>query len=188
MPLYALTDADEITAAYQRFAERLQNGATPYESGVGWQGGGGDFTVFWQPNGAIWGFHEAPTDCYWFGFGTDNLADGDRVGNVVVQFGFVLSGESRRRAGIFARDSQDGSLHLLHSGGIHSPRAGINKATFLAAYNDPMAEVIWPSGVTAHYCTLGSLEAPDLMARIGVFTQTVQTFKNSVANGVASGI
>lgn len=185
MPLYALTDADEITTAYQRFAERLQEGATPQESGVGWQGGGGDFTVFWQPNGTIWGFHEAAADCYWFGFGTDDLADGASVGNVVVQFGFVLSGQSRRRAGIFARDSQDSSVHLLHSGGIHSPRPGINKAAFLAAYNDPMSEVTWPSGVTAQYCALGPLEAPDLMERVGAFARSVQTFKNSepVGNG-----
>ncbi len=183
MPLYALTDADEITSAYQRFAECLQNGATPYESGVGWQGGGGDFNVYWQPNGAIWGFCEAATNCYWFGFGTDDLSDNGRVGNVVVQFGFALSGESRRRAGIFARDSQDGSIHLLHSGGIHSPRPGINKAAFLAAYDDATAPVTWPSGTTVTYCALGSLGAADLMERVARFVRTVEGFKNTESVG-----
>ena len=181
MPLYALTDADEIAANYQQFAERLRDGATRYDGlGIGWQGENRTTDIYWQPTAQVWSFAVEETDRYWFGVGTDDPAPNNSVGDIVVQFGFVRAGSNRRFRAIFARDDQDGAVHLLHSGGIGGGRPGISKIPFLAVYDGPMAEVAWPNGATALYCALGPIEAADLMVRVAAFAQAVQTFKNSV--------
>lgn len=186
MPLTALTDADEIAAAYQRFAQRLRDGATVFNDlVVGWQGESRTMDIYWQPTAQVWGF-PVEEDYYWFGFGTDDPALKNAVGNIVVQFGFVKQGSNRQYAGVFARD-EHGALHLLHSGGIGGGYPGIGKTAFLDAYDGRFANVYWVKPkAKVEYIQVGSLDDPQLMEHVAGFVRKVEKFKEKVRSG-ASG-
>ncbi|BDI30541.1 hypothetical protein CCAX7_25920 [Capsulimonas corticalis] len=188
MALHALTQADDIAAAYHQLTEELKNGSVPYERNVGWRGGGEQHTVHWHPGAGLWGLSAVAVDGtgYWFAFGTNDPAQTNQFGSISVQFSFYREGVSRRCGGAFAFNNTNGQVNLLHSGGIGGGRNGISKTSFLAAYNGPLEDIRWPNGATFRYVDIGSLEEPGLIGRLAAFVGAVETFKASVP--VATGI
>jgi hypothetical protein len=181
MPLYALTEADEIAQAYEQFAARLRDGAEQFTRHVGWQGGGGEYPIYWHPQLPLWSLNEANPDHYWFGFG-NNDPNGKGFGSIAAQISFHHEGKGRQRSGVFARDNSNGTIHVAHSGNVGGGKAGVGKNAFLDYYvsrpNSRFQNVHWKSGsAKGEYIPLGALDDADLLTRIAAFVREVARFK-----------
>jgi hypothetical protein len=54
MTLTALSNKSEIQAAYLDLKKALTKGIKPVERNVGWHGGGGTFSVYWDSTEKFW--------------------------------------------------------------------------------------------------------------------------------------
>lgn len=181
MSLIAITDPNEISACYARLSEAVTKGGEPLPRHVGWQGGGGDYIVYWHPKEGIWSLREALENNFWFGFGTNDPTVVTGLAPVF-QIGLPRRGVNRRYAGVFVRETDSDAISVAHSGKIGGGKPGVGKAAFLDFSGvQAQATVTWPDRQKSSYLILAALEDRDLLTRLATFAHRVEKFRNSLA-------
>lgn len=181
MALVALTNADEIAAAFHTMAGRLQQGADILPRHVNWPGPdpGGDLSIYWHPTAHIWALAEevgGHHPGYWFGFGTQNPIN-ESVLAPDMQLGLYREGTRRHCAGVFARDDE-GRIFAMHKGRFQLNLTQITPAAFREAHQDlDTQDVRWPHAL-ANYFVVADVNDPTLLDRVATFVNVVVQYKN----------
>jgi len=185
MILRPVTNRDESEKAFVTFKEHFTRGAKVFPGhGVGYQGGGGQFDVFWHGALEVWGLFEprAAKGRYWICYGLQNPTIESML-TITVETNPPIEGVNRRCAGAFLRDGQ-GVLYIAHNGKVGGGRKGIGKTAFRAySQDEPWKNVIWPNGEHTEFRVISTLDAPDLPVRMAEFVHEVARFKASVVSG-----
>src|SRR5436309_9377234 len=124
MTLSPITSRKEIRAAFKIMSEKLKKGAKPYRHYIGWQGGGGEYTVYWRQNEQMWVLLE-PREIknrYWCCFGIEHPPSTQSL-SITCEVNPPIEGVDRRIAGAFLRDSL-GAIYIAHSGKVGGARKG----------------------------------------------------------------
>src|SRR5713101_4854285 len=121
-------DAAQVSAAQAAFEDRLRTGATIATVNVGFQGGGAELEVAWQPSVDIWSGSRKIENRYWNAFG---IGEPDTHGSnsIVCEMNFPLSGMSAKIQGVLAKD-EHGAVWLCHKGGIGGGKKGVGPNLF----------------------------------------------------------
>ena len=102
----------------------------------------------------------------------------------IVEINIPIDDNRRNVAGFFAEDKETGDIFLMHDGGVGGGRAGIGKSAFLACSKHKLIEIAEDNGKIRIGIAVGRLQDRDLSGRILAFVESVQSFKEQVANGV----
>ncbi|MGH8428528.1 MAG: HNH endonuclease [Gammaproteobacteria bacterium] len=99
---------------------------------------------------------------------------------IVTETNVALDGKSLRVAGLFAKDSDTGSIVLLHRGKVGGGRKGIGKTAFLSWYKGPTVSFIYTAKPDRpeHAIKVADLGAADVAKQIGEFVIEVSRFKS----------
>lgn len=173
-----LTDAEEIEDAEDELRaafERVAAWTEPRE--FGFQGGGGEWLVYYVKQHDVWlAVDDELENRWWNGFGLGEPPEG-RQASIDVEVNVPKKGTNRRIAGAFLRD-EDNKLYLAHSGKIGGGRKGVGKAAFLRHNENPVVQV----GRHDHLL-VGCLEDEDFVADVAEFVNSVRRFKADATSG-----
>ncbi|MBI1749673.1 MAG: hypothetical protein HY234_01005 [Acidobacteria bacterium] len=177
MSLKPLTAYVEVKAGFDLLFENLSHDCQPIQPFVGWQGGGGKFTVYWNPQLRFWSLLDSKNveARYWCCFGTDDPTQHASVG-IVCEVNPPKENFDRRTAGVLLRDDR-GRIYLGHSGKIGGGRKGIGKSNFLAFYQGELETVRWPDDRTSELIVIGQVDGRQLPTQIAHFVHEVEQFK-----------
>lgn len=182
LSLTALTDPDDIAAAFRVMTMALQRNGQPFDTFIGWPGGGRDLRVYWHQNVGLWSLSEAFGEShpgYWFGFGVLNPAGRTQMAPDM-QLGMIGSGSSRRFAGVFARDSE-GRVYATHNGRFQVRYQRTRPEAFLQTHpHQNVATVFWPDGIERTNLVVAAIDAPQLVSEVASFVQTVEAYKENL--------
>jgi hypothetical protein len=176
--LAPLTDKADLRAAFNVLARQLKKRAKPLRRHVGWQGGGGHYTLYWRPDLQIWSLLDPKEtkNRYWCCFGVGYPSDGQSQ-SITCEINPPIKGVDRRIAGIFLKDDND-SIYLAHSGKIGGGRKGIGKNSFLRYWRAENVESIsWPDRKATNAIVIARLGGKRLPSQIARFVQKVEAFK-----------
>jgi hypothetical protein len=176
--LVPLTNRAEVREAFVRLSSQLKRNSKSFKRYVGWQGGGGHYTLNWRSHENFWSLLE-PLEIenrYWCCFGIGKPAKHGSQ-SIICEINPPIKGVDRRIAGIVLKDDSD-VLYLAHSGKIGGGRKGIGKQCFLAYWQgENIEEVTWPDGKTTNAIVIGRLGGKRLPIQIGRFVHEVAQFK-----------
>lgn len=104
---------------------------------------------------------------------------------ITVEANIPTTSNSGRVAGLFARDPASGKVYLMHDGGIGGGKNGVGRSAFLAwaGARMTMVDVVRGDGSVRSGIVVGRVDSKDLPSRLWRFVQTVQDFKDAVAQG-----
>ncbi len=151
---------------------------------IGYQGGGGTYTVYWHPRCRFWAavepYHKGR---HWCVYGTaDPTAQVSLP--IVCEINPLVDRVNRRCAGVFLRDGA-GETYLAHTGKIGGGRPGIGKDAFTRFMRDATWRwVDWPDGKATQAIVVGRIDADDFLTQIVAFVGQVERFKEQVAPGI----
>jgi hypothetical protein len=181
--LQVLESAAEIKAAEAQLRGTFTESAVEFRStNVGYQGGDADVNVYWRPDVGVWGVFEAwplrqPTR-YWNAFGVEDPTGVSSL-SITCEINPPLAGASRVTAGAFARESEIGSLLLLHSGRIGGGRPGINMDLFWRHW-PPNLTVLAFDGRERRMAVVCRLGTPETVRQLATFVKQVAAMKSAV--------
>jgi len=179
----AVTDANEIRAAYDELAQQLRNRAQRFSRTVGWPSGHRKVIVFWHERHRFW-VALSPTmdpNHYWLGFGLQDPAR-HKAMNITCEVNPPRKGVDRRCAGVLLRDSAGGIL-LGHSGKVGGGQKGVGKKAFLEKYRGKTQRIAWTDGkktTTGEVVVFGRIGAPNFLNSLGRFIVDVDSFKQGI--------
>lgn len=180
MILDVLSDRDELRQAFEQLQQRWAEGAIPLQRAVGWQGGGGTFTVGWRPDERMWAVLGESTaeGRYWCGFGTQD-ATGTKLLTPVCELNPPTSGINKHLGGQFVRDYM-GPIYFATTGNVGGGRAGVGKTAFTAWYGkEKLQRASCADGTRLNVFPIGRLDAFTLLRQIADFVRAVEDFKQS---------
>ena len=184
--LKAITKPSEIRKAQKLLQEAL-NKALPEREGpytIGFQGGNKDFPSL-RANDRIWYVHEKveeeSTPRHWNAFGVAKQLNLSTSNPIVVEINIPLKEASKRVAGLFAIDTSNEKILLLHRGKVGGGKKGIGKNTFLEWYAKPPIKVFYDDSNESDDAVLvADLSAPNAAGKIADFVEAVAMFKFKV--------
>jgi 5-methylcytosine-specific restriction enzyme A len=182
--LKAITIAAGIRKA-QKLLQDILNKALPKREGtytIGYQGGNMDFTSL-RANERIWNTHmaieEESTPRHWNAFGLAKELKLNTSNPIVVEINIPLEGAQRRVAGLFAVDTSNNRLLLLHRGKVGGGKKGIGKKAFLTWYGKTPVKVHYDdSNETDEAILVADLSAPNMANQLADFVHAVAMFKD----------
>lgn len=186
MDLSPLTDREKICKAFAILNQTLNRGSQQFRRLIGWQGGSGEFNVYWKSKEGFWTAHETSlSDSRHILFLGADDPTGRKMLNIVCEINPPTEGINRRCAGLFAQDNE-GVVYLTHSGKVGGGRKGIGKSAFRSFYRGAWEKIIWPDGVETESIIIGSIDGDHLVAQIGNFMREVRRFKGPAAKSSVS--
>lgn len=148
-------------------------GGTEYEAAVVTDGAywywSADFDGVSIPN---------PRRLNWFGLFRE---EGDL--QISVEINTAYEGRNDLIAGFFARDTETGSIYLLHSGRVGGGTKGVGKSAFLAWSDQRPIEVVDSSGNVREGVLVMPVEGPGAGRSAVRYIETVARFKQAVRAG-----
>lgn len=177
MSLKPLTTLGDGKAGFDRLLKNIRHDSKPVQTIVGWQGGGGTFTVYWNPRLRFWSLLDSKRlkGRYWCCFGTDDPTQEASVA-IICEANPPKENFDRRTAGVLLRD-EEGRIYWGHSGKIGGGRKGIGKSNFLAFYQGELETVRWPDGMESELIVIGQVDEEHLPSQIAHFVHEVEQFK-----------
>lgn len=176
--LQPITDRTELRTAFRGLSRQFARGITPVQRYLGWQGGRGEYGLYWRDQQDCWGVFESKElkNRYWCCFGkTDPLGEGNQ--SITCEINFPIRGSNRRIAGMVLRDDE-GNIFIGHSGKVGGGRKGIGKNSFLAYWRrENIEDVAWPDGKTTRAIIIGRVGGKRLPLQIAHFVHEVAEFK-----------
>ncbi len=179
MIVYPLVDAQELSLAFDRLVAAVYDRAEPIPSQLGWQGGGGDYEVYWRRDLGIWArlalqAADKRYDCA-YGIGDPR----HHSNGIVCKTSIPASGINRRLSGLFVRDDA-GEVFIAHNGRL-SVRGRGSAERFISQYrNGERVTVHDPDGSTRDALRIGRLGDPSLPRQIAEWVRAVQRFKQGM--------
>ena len=120
---------------------------------------------------------------YWNGFGLGVRESGNQI--IIVEINFVLSGDTKQVAGLFAKD-EAGKYYILHRGKVGGGRKGIGKDSFKNWYRGKWVDVYDELGNAEETILIGSLNEKSLIGKVRAFVKEVELFKEEAISGKSS--
>ena len=179
--LRLLEEISEKRAAQKKLQELLRDDLpTHTKRTIGWPGGNDTCDVYHDE--AIWtrSYEKAgeTTPRYWNAFGIYSKSGSLDVG---VEINIPTKTNTRKVAGFFAAD-ENGTVYLMHSGGIGGGKKGVGKTAFLASSRPSLVGVVDHAGEVR----LGLIVAPLIRRKLGAgvarFVKRVADFRKVVEN------
>lgn len=148
--------------------------------------GGTVFDAQVQTDGTYWFWstnHDeknitTPRHLNWFGLLKDNPSL-----EISVEINTVYEGRNDRIAGFFARDSETGSIYLMHSGRVGGGTKGVGKETFLAWKSQRPVEVLDSSGNAKEGIVVMPVQGIAATQSAIYYINTIANFKQAVRDG-----
>lgn len=175
--LSVITNGVEIKRLLNRFHKQLREYMTESITGlVGYPGGNFSDTVQYSPMLNIWlsKAEHNQDEKYWNGFGIGRPLEG-KNNSLSGEINFPHEGINRRIAGVFAR-ADDGSITVLHRGGIGGGRTGIGKTFFLDNFRGDFLNAIDDIREST-FCLVGELDSVYFGHQVSTFIQEIQRVK-----------
>jgi hypothetical protein len=179
--LRLLEEISEKRAAQKKLQELLRDDLpTHTKRTIGWPGGNDTCDVYHDK--AIWtrSYEKVgeTTPRYWNAFGI-YFESGSL--DVCVEINIPTTTNTRKVAGFFAAD-ENGTVYLMHSGGIGGGKKGVGKTAFLASSRPRLVDVVDHAGEVR----LGLIVAPLIPRKLGAgvarFVMRVADFRKVVQN------
>jgi hypothetical protein len=180
MSLRPLTDAREVKKAIASIKKNLARSCVQMRRFIGWQGGGNDFWIYWNPKLGMWWtlYRSSRAARYVCLFGFQDPTQSDNL-TIICEVNPPYGEIDRRTAGVLLRDDA-GRVFLAHSGKIGGGRPGIGKRSFIAACGrNQMESIVWPGGKISNVFVVGRVDSPRLAAQVQGFVSQVKEFKDS---------
>ncbi|HVZ44170.1 MAG TPA: hypothetical protein VHA82_10215 [Ramlibacter sp.] len=145
--LKIVVSADEIKHAQRSLEQTMAEEFPRIEiRDIGWQGGRRPRSEV-RTDGMFWycsnDFRDSPIHrrLNWFGvLGTTPVV------SIAVEVNTPYEGRDERVAGFFARNTEDGTIYLIHSGRVGGGGKGISRARFLAHAKQPVTTAFGNDG------------------------------------------
>lgn len=122
---------------------------------------------------------KTPRRLNWFGL----LRDTPSL-DITVEINTVYEGRNDRIAGFFARDSNTGSIYLMHSGRVGGGTKGVGKEAFLACSGERLFEVMDSSGRLKEGTLVIPIKGIKATRPAIRYIDAIVDFKQAVRNGV----
>jgi hypothetical protein len=119
-----------------------------------------------------------PRRLNWFGHFHERAGSG-----IVVEINTAYEGRSGQAAGFFARESNSGTVYLMHSGRIGGGQKGVGQDAFRAWYGEPLAEVADSSGAIREGFRVMPIDGVAATRPMTRYIQAVSDFKRAVRSG-----
>jgi hypothetical protein len=180
MELEPVTAAQDLRRCYETLRGQWADGAQRLDRYVGYQGGGGRFTVWWRPGERMWAIFDESAEVgrYWCGYGTEDATRIDSL-SPIVEINMPIEGENRQVGGDFVKDWL-GVIWLVHSGAVGGGRKGIGKTAFLnGAAGRQVGTVRWRDGQSTKVRIVARLTDSRLPRDIAAYARAVEAFKRS---------
>lgn len=177
MDLVAVGHPSEVRDAFTQMRHALRHGASKYRRTVGYQGGGGEYDVYWRPAQAFWSLLRPIENRYWCCYGTVDPT-GQSSLPITCEANPAKAGVPRQMAGMFARDAV-GRVYITHSGKIGGGRKGIGMEGFYRHYRgqDAIQQAAMPDGRTRRVVVIGRVNDSGLPTLMGQFVHEVERIK-----------
>jgi hypothetical protein len=151
---------------------------------IGYPGGNLDARVLTDGTYWYWSADDNSTDVpnprrlNWFGL---FMADGDL--QISVEINTTYEGRNDLVAGFFARDSDTGSIYLLHSGRVGGGTKGVGKSAFLAWSGQRPIDVVDSSGGVREGVLVMPIDGIAATRSAVRYVDTIARFKQAVRAG-----
>ena len=181
--MYALTDSADIRDAFENLQTRLRANSVKHTPYVSWPGGvgSGNMDVYWLSELGIWSISERYDGGMWFAFGTADPR-GTQLIVPEVQINLADKGTSRRKAGVFIRDS-NGNVHVAHKGLFTVYHERIRPMDYIQSHPQQQVGLVkWPGGDSYQYLIVAGIEDDNLLVRVETFVRDVRDYKSSKRN------
>lgn len=119
-----------------------------------------------------------PRRLNWFGLVSDSQSL-----DISVEINTVYEGRNDRIAGFFARDSETGSIYLMHSGRVGGGTEGVGKEAFLAWTNQQPIEVLDSSGDVKEGIVVMPVQGIAVTQPAIFYINNIANFKQAVRDG-----
>lgn len=119
-----------------------------------------------------------PRRLNWFGLVSDSQSL-----DISVEINTVYEGRNDRIAGFFARDSETGSIYLMHSGRVGGGTEGVGKEAFLAWTNQQPIEVFDSSGDVKEGIVVMPVQGIAVTQPAIFYINNIANFKQAVRDG-----
>ena len=182
----AIRDRKENLAAFRLLTKSLKSGAKPFPDHlIDWRPRSCRRTVYWLEKNRIWaaleaskpGDQESSTRCFW-AFGIDNPDQQESL-RITVEINPPHEGETRRLAGLFARDEKN-CIYLAHDGKVGGGSAGVGLNEFRKFLRDDAWQEIRTQDGRRMAIIFGPMNAPDFPDQLAKFVRNVARFKDAV--------
>lgn len=120
----------------------------------------------------------SPRRLNWFGLVSDSQSL-----DISVEFNTVYEGRNDRIASFFARDSETGSIYLMHSGRVGGGTKGVGKENFLAWSNQRLVKVLDSSGKIKESIIVMPITGIAATKPLFRYIDTIAKFKQAVRDG-----
>ncbi len=148
--------------------------------------GGTNYDAKVVTNGHCWFWSEDhnesdvpnPRHLNWFG-----LFNEGRDLQISVEINTAYEGRNDQVAGFFARNSDTGTVYLLHSGRVGGGTKGVSRAALLAWSNEPLIEVADSSGSIREGIVVMPIEGRAATRSTIRYIDTIARFKKAVRDG-----
>lgn len=183
MSFVALADRSEIRRAYKRFRALVTQDCVELTRYLGWQGGGGDATIYWNPSLRYWSSFRNPNQHKRFIclFGLSDPYKWNNL-NITCEINPDKNGADGRCAGLFIKDEL-GNVCVAHSGKIGGGRAGVGKRAFLDALDRERTQEIARNASNPQPVILIGPIGPRVANHVASFVREAYEFKQSVKTG-----
>lgn len=184
----SINDPKKIKIAQSLFVDRL-NETIPIRNGrytIGFQGGKIEVDAL-HADQKIWFIPQTIENNngqkkYWNAFGLAEKLKTKGSNNIAVEINILLSGPSKKVAGLFAEDSKTGNIVLLHRGKIGGGKKGIGKNAFLEWYEQKTVKVHNKKieDDIDDVLLVADLGSPNIAKQVGMFVTAVAFFKSKI--------
>lgn len=186
--MFLLIESKEEIAKAQRNLETsiCRDFKEKKEKNIGYPGGTMTAAQV-QTDGTYWFYSSdcneedvnTPRRLNWFGL----LRDSPSL-DITVEINTVYEGRNDRIAGFFARDSNTGSIYLMHSGRVGGGTKGVGKEAFLACSGERLFEVMDSSGRIKEGTLVMPIKGNKATRPAIHYIDAIIDFKQAVRNGV----
>jgi len=184
--LIMLEDESDISKAQKKLEKSIRRGFPKRAiKDIGYPGGTNyDAEVFTDGHYWYWSGDEnkkrdsSPRRLNWFGL----FREGAGL-DISVEVNVPYKGRNGRVAGFFARDSETGSIYLMHSGGVKGGKKGVGRSAFLAWSEERLTRVSGSSGGVRDAIVVMPIEGRAAIRSAIRYIDIIARFKQAVRNG-----
>lgn len=176
-----ISDPERIRVFHDQLETQLRTNCRAVEGIISFRPQAWPRTVWWDADRNFW-FHFDPLERvperWWCAYGVSDPGLGGATLGITVEINFPRTGINSRIAGAFAEDDH-ANVHLVHSGNVGGGRPGIDRESFLAAYQDQgnnLTSVRWGTE-SKDAIVVGRVGDPELPDHVARFIHAVAHYK-----------